>query len=154
MRTEPMRELILPFLHSKGTIRRCAACCAGRAASWPVASELHEHMAKSPLQRQMTFEALCHSMNAIITAAPYAHASGGKCGGCLRRTRIQLRAGADMALAADNASFTLAYSKSGRPTGCVLFLPRTLGLKAPWKWLYSASAWMATPRSASVSSIG
>ena len=134
--SEPMRELILPFLrHAEDDPAVRCVVLRGAGGNFMAGGDVKsftEHMAKSPLQRQMTFEALCHSMNAIIyqlrrMPKPVVASVEGACAGL----GFSFVLASDLALAADNASFTLAYSKIGTTPdgGASFFLPRTLGLK-------------------------
>lgn len=134
--SEPMRDLMLPFLRvvEADPAVRCVVLrgAGGNFMAGGDVKSFTEHLAKPPLERQMTFEALCHSMNPIIYVLrrmpkPVVASVAGACAGL----GFSFVLAADLALAADNASFTFAYPKIGATPdgGASFFLPRTLGLK-------------------------
>src|SRR5580698_5428498 len=134
--SEPMRDLLLPFLRrvEADPAVRCVVLrgAGGNFMAGGDVKSFTDHLAKSPLERQMTFEALCHSMNPIIYTLrrmpkPVVASVAGACAGL----GFSFVLAADLALAADSASFTFAYPKIGATPdgGASFFLPRTLGLK-------------------------
>ena len=128
-----MRELIQPFLrHAEDDPAVRCVVLRGAGGNFMAGGDVKsftEHMGKPRLERQMIFETLCHSMNAIIyqlrrMPKPVVASVEGACAGL----GFSFVLAADLALAADNASFTLAYSRSGRrPTGV-----RPFSCRAPW----------------------
>ena len=134
--SEPMRDLLLPFLREveADPAVRCVVLrgAGGNFMAGGDVKSFTEHLTKPPLQRQMTFEGLCHLMNPIIYVLrrmpkPVVASVAGACAGL----GFSLVLAADLAIAADNASFTFAYPKIGATPdgGASYFLPRTLGLK-------------------------
>lgn len=89
-------------------------------------------MEQSAEERRAHFEATCHAMHPIIyllrrLPQPVLASVAGACAGL----GMSLLLAADLAIAADNAVFTLAYVKLGTTPddGSYFFLPRTLGMK-------------------------
>ena len=83
-------------------------------------------------ERRALFEAMCHAMHPIIylmrrLQKPVVASVEGACAGL----GMSLVLAADLAIAADNAVFTLAYVKIGTTPdgGASFFLPRTVGMK-------------------------
>jgi 2-(1,2-epoxy-1,2-dihydrophenyl)acetyl-CoA isomerase len=82
--------------------------------------------------RRALFESMCHAMHPIIylmrrVQKPVIASVEGACAGL----GMSLVLAADLAIAADNAMFTLAYVKIGTTPdgGASFFLPRTVGMK-------------------------
>ena len=89
-------------------------------------------IALPPDERRALFEAMCHAMHPIIylmrrMGKPVVASIDGACAGL----GMSLVLASDLAIAADNAVFTLAYVKIGTtPDGGASFLlPRTVGMK-------------------------
>jgi 2-(1,2-epoxy-1,2-dihydrophenyl)acetyl-CoA isomerase len=89
-------------------------------------------LAQAPEQRRSFFERTCHAMHPIIyllrrMPKPVIASVQGACAGL--GTSFVLAC--DLAIAADNAFFTLAYVKIGTTPdgGASFFLPRTVGMK-------------------------
>jgi 2-(1,2-epoxy-1,2-dihydrophenyl)acetyl-CoA isomerase len=89
-------------------------------------------IALPPDERRALFEAMCHAMHPIIylmrrLKKPVVASVEGACAGL----GMSLVLASDLAIAADNAVFTLAYVKIGTTPdgGASFFLPRTVGLK-------------------------
>ncbi|HWG68930.1 MAG TPA: enoyl-CoA hydratase [Steroidobacteraceae bacterium] len=89
-------------------------------------------LAQGPEQRRSFFERTCHAMHPIIylirrMPKPVIASVQGACAGL--GTSFVLAC--DLAIAADNAFFTLAYVKIGTTPdgGASFFLPRTVGMK-------------------------
>lgn len=85
-----------------------------------------------PDERRALFESMCHAMHPIIylirrLQKPVLASVAGACAGL----GMSLVLAADLAIAADNTVFTLAYVKIGTTPdgGASFFLPRTVGLK-------------------------
>jgi|SRR5665213_613170 len=83
-------------------------------------------------ERRALFESMCHAMHPIIylmrrLQKPVLASVAGACAGL----GMSLVLASDLAIAADNAVFTLAYVKIGTTPdgGASFFLPRTVGLK-------------------------
>ena len=83
-------------------------------------------------ERRALFEAMCHAMHPIIylmrrLPKPVIASVEGACAGL----GMSLVLASDLALAADNCVFTLAYVKIGTTPdgGASFFLPRTVGMK-------------------------
>ncbi len=90
------------------------------------------HMALPPNERRALFEEICHAMHPIIYSMrrlrqPVLASVAGACAGL----GMSLVLASDLAIAADNAFFTLAYIKIGTTPdgGASFFLPRSVGLK-------------------------
>jgi 2-(1,2-epoxy-1,2-dihydrophenyl)acetyl-CoA isomerase len=91
-----------------------------------------EHMASDPAARRAHFESTCHAMHPIIyllrrMPKPVLASVNGACAGL----GFSLVLASDLAIAADKAFFTLAYTKLGTSPdgGSTYFLPRALGMK-------------------------
>jgi|ERR1700733_8171 2-(1,2-epoxy-1,2-dihydrophenyl)acetyl-CoA isomerase len=89
-------------------------------------------IALPPDERRALFEAMCHAMHPIIylmrrLKKPIIASVDGACAGL----GMSLVLASDLAIAADNAVFTLAYVKIGTTPdgGASFFLPRTVGMK-------------------------
>ncbi len=89
-------------------------------------------LAKPPEERRALFERTCHSMHPIIyllrrLQKPVIASVEGACAGL----GVSLVLACDLAIAAENAFFTLAYVKIGTTPdgGASFFLPRTVGMK-------------------------
>ena len=89
-------------------------------------------IALPPDERRALFEAMCHAMHPIIylmrrMGKPVLASIDGACAGL----GMSLVLSSDLAIAADNAVFTLAYVKIGTTPdgGASFFLPRTVGMK-------------------------
>jgi 2-(1,2-epoxy-1,2-dihydrophenyl)acetyl-CoA isomerase len=89
-------------------------------------------IALPPEERRALFESMCHAMHPIVylirrLQKPVVASVAGACAGL----GMSLVLAADLALAASNAVFTLAYVKIGTTPdgGASFFLPRTVGLK-------------------------
>jgi len=87
---------------------------------------------RSPEQRRAHFEATCHKMHPTIyllrrMQKPVIASVSGACAGL----GMSYVLASDLAIAADNAFFTLAYVKLGTTPdgGSSYFLPRTVGMK-------------------------
>lgn len=91
-----------------------------------------EEMVKSPEDRRAVFEGLCHAMHPIIyllrrLPKPVVASVAGACAGL----GVSFVLASDLAIAADTATFTMAYVKIGTTPdgGASYFLPRTVGMK-------------------------
>ena len=91
-----------------------------------------EHMAMDADARRAHFESTCHAMHPIIyllrrMPKPVLASVNGACAGL----GFSLVLASDLAIAADNAFFTSAYTKIGTSPdgGSTYFLPRALGMK-------------------------
>ena len=91
-----------------------------------------EYMALDAAARRAHFESTCHAMHPIIyllrrMPKPVLASVNGACAGL----GFSLVLASDLAIAADNAFFTLAYTKLGTSPdgGSTYFLPRALGMK-------------------------
>ena len=89
-------------------------------------------MAQSPEERRVFFEKTCHAMHPIIyllrrLPKPVLASVEGACAGL----GMSFVLASDLAIAAENAFFTLAYVRLGTTPdgGASFFLPRTLGMK-------------------------
>ncbi len=89
-------------------------------------------LAQAPELRRSFFERTCHSMHPIIylmrrMPKPVIASVQGACAGL----GVSFVLACDLAIAADNAFFTLAYVKIGTTPdgGASFFLPRTVGMK-------------------------
>jgi 2-(1,2-epoxy-1,2-dihydrophenyl)acetyl-CoA isomerase len=91
-----------------------------------------QHMALDADARRAHFESTCHAMHPIIyllrrMPKPVLVSVNGACAGL----GFSLVLASDLAIAADNAFFTSAYTKIGTSPdgGSTYFLPRVLGMK-------------------------
>ena len=89
-------------------------------------------MGLPPDERRALFESMCHAMHPIIfllrrLSKPVLASIEGACAGL----GMSLVLASDLAIAADDAVFTLAYVKIGTTPdgGASYFLPRTVGMK-------------------------
>jgi 2-(1,2-epoxy-1,2-dihydrophenyl)acetyl-CoA isomerase len=91
-----------------------------------------EQLALPPEERRALFEGMCHAMHPIIylirrLQKPVLASVQGACAGL----GMSLVLACDLAIAAENSVFTLAYVKIGTTPdgGASFFLPRTVGMK-------------------------
>jgi 2-(1,2-epoxy-1,2-dihydrophenyl)acetyl-CoA isomerase len=134
--SDEMRDMLIAFLR-KAEIDPTVRCVVLRGAggNFMAGGDVKSFtatMAKPADERQAHFEATCHAMHPIVfiirrMQKPVLAAVEGACAGL----GMSLVLGCDLAIAADNAIFTLAYIKIGTTPdgGASFFLPRTVGLK-------------------------
>lgn len=131
-----MRDELIPFLRAiehDEAVRCVVLRGAGEnfMAGGDVKSFVAE-MAKPLEERRARFEGLCHAMHPIIyllrrLPKPVLASVAGACAGL----GVSFVLASDLAIAADTASFTMAYVKIGTTPdgGASFFLPRTVGMK-------------------------
>jgi len=131
-----MRDELIPFLRAvehDDSVRCVVLRGAGRhfMAGGDVKSFVAE-MDKPAQERRAAFEELCHSMHPIIyllrrLPKPVLASVAGACAGL----GVSFVLASDLAIAADTATFTLAYLKLGTTPdgGASFFLPRAVGMK-------------------------
>jgi len=134
--SDEMRDTMIAFLR-KAEVDPAVRCVVlqGAGGNFMAGGDVKSFtatMAKSPEERQAHFEATCHAMHPIVfimrrMAKPVLASVQGACAGL----GMSLVLGCDLAIAADNAVFTLAYIKIGTTPdgGSSFFLPRTVGMK-------------------------
>jgi 2-(1,2-epoxy-1,2-dihydrophenyl)acetyl-CoA isomerase len=134
--SEEMREAIIGFLlrieHDPQV--RCVVL-QGAGANFMAGGDVKlftSQLARGAEERRALFETLCHRMHPIIyllrrLQKPVLASVQGACAGL----GMSLVLACDLAIAAENAFFTLAYVKIGTTpdAGASFFLPRTVGMK-------------------------
>jgi 2-(1,2-epoxy-1,2-dihydrophenyl)acetyl-CoA isomerase len=134
--TPTMREEIIRFL-KRVELDPAVRCVVlqGAGGNFMAGGDVKgfvEQLARPAEERRVLFESLCHAMNPIIylmrrMCKPVLASVEGACAGL----GMSLVLASDLAIAADNAVFTLAYAKIGTTPdgGASYFLPRAVGMK-------------------------
>jgi 2-(1,2-epoxy-1,2-dihydrophenyl)acetyl-CoA isomerase len=134
--SDDMRDRMIAFLHQAelDTAVRCVVL-QGAGGNFMAGGDVKSFtatMEKSPEERRIHFEATCHAMHPIVylirrMPKPVLACVQGAAAGL----GMSLVLACDLAVAADNAVFTLAYIKLGTTPdgGASFFLPRTVGMK-------------------------